>query len=97
VQDHNPASLTILDAFCRDVDDFLKQDPANVVAVHCRGGKGRTGMCICAWLLYSRMFTSAQLALDFFASRRTDQSLSLQSQGVETPSQCELQPTLFPH
>ena len=25
----------------------------NVLAVHCRGGKGRTGSLCCSWLLYS--------------------------------------------
>jgi hypothetical protein len=32
--------------FCVYLDDFLKQDKDNVVAVHCKGGKGRTGQMI---------------------------------------------------
>lgn len=40
--------------FCVFVDDFLRQNPENVLAVHCKGGKGRTGTMIVSWLLYQK-------------------------------------------
>jgi protein-tyrosine phosphatase len=40
--------------FCVYVDDFLKKSKDNVVAVHCKGGKGRTGTMVASWLLYSK-------------------------------------------
>jgi len=61
----------------------------NVIAVHCKGGKGRTGSFCSAWLFYrQKKRGSAQGALNLFALRRTDPSISTQHQvGVETPSQ----------
>ena len=51
------------------------------------GGKGRTGTMVCTWLLHSNAFPTADDALDYFASRRTDLSVGSKYQGVETPSQ----------
>lgn len=39
--------------------------PERVVAVHCKGGKGRTGTMICAWLVASKTFDTAADALDW--------------------------------
>jgi hypothetical protein len=38
--------------FCESVDQYLHLDPRNVVAVHCKAGKGRTGMLIACYLMY---------------------------------------------
>eukprot|EP00966_Prymnesium_polylepis_P070608 1640849-Prymnesium_polylepis.1 len=62
--------------------------PSRMVAVHCRGGKGRTGSLCCAWLLYTRTCDDADDALNMFALERTELSLgSRKLQGVDTPSQ----------
>eukprot|EP00118_Oscarella_pearsei_P015459 m.139826 g.139826 ORF g.139826 m.139826 type:complete len:227 (+) comp38282_c0_seq1:918-1598(+) len=62
-------------------------DPLNVVAIHCRGGKGRTGTLVSAWLLRSGVFDNAKASLQYFGERRTDFSEGSKFQGVETPSQ----------
>ncbi len=41
-----------------------------VVAVHCNHGKGRTGTCIIAYMLFTRQFQSAEDALTFYNKRR---------------------------
>ena len=74
-------------AFTQSVRSWLHADASNVIAVHCKGGKGRTGTMICCWLLESGSFESARDALEFFGKQRTDSSVGETFQGVETPSQ----------
>uniref|UniRef100_A0A0G4HA53 Uncharacterized protein n=1 Tax=Chromera velia CCMP2878 TaxID=1169474 RepID=A0A0G4HA53_9ALVE len=62
--------------FCLEAERFIRKDPANVIAVHCKGGKGRTGLMIGAWLLWSAAVSTAEEALDHFAERRTDDDLA---------------------
>lgn len=55
-------------------DDFLK-DP--VVAVHCKAGKGRTGLIICCFLLYTEMFDTVEEAIDHYDATRTKNKKAL--------------------
>ena len=47
--------------FCQSVHAYLLEDPDNVVAVHCKGGKGRTGTLICTWLVECGKFEEAEV------------------------------------
>ena len=38
--------LISLQAFCENAMEFQSRDPRNVIAVHCKGGKGRTGVMV---------------------------------------------------
>ncbi|KAM4859958.1 phosphatidylinositol 3,4,5-trisphosphate 3-phosphatase TPTE2-like [Thomomys bottae] len=87
IDDHNVPSLREMILLARDAADWLAKDPQNVIAVHCKGGKGRTGTMICACLLANGMFSTAKESLYYFGVRRTDKSKSKKFQGVETPSQ----------
>lgn len=51
--DHQPLLFEDSIKICRDIDEYLRKDPANVIAVHCKAGKGRTGQIICCYLLFS--------------------------------------------
>ncbi|KAL9973932.1 hypothetical protein ACROYT_G020453 [Oculina patagonica] len=87
IDDHNVPRLSQLLYFTHNVREWLDRDPKNVIAVHCKGGKGRTGTAICAWLIASGQFEQAKHSLEYFGHRRTDYSVGNQYQGVQTPSQ----------
>jgi PTEN phosphatase family protein len=72
--------------FAKDVKEFLEKDN-NVIAVHCKGGKGRTGTMICAWLIFNKQFDDSKDVLEYFGEQRTDKTIGTKYQGVETPSQ----------
>ena len=99
VQDHTPPSMNQLVDLCRSTHEFFQRKSAEsqaarkgerskaVVAVHCRGGKGRTGTAVVAWLLYSKQQPNSDVAMDFFAKKRTELTKKGKLQGIETPSQ----------
>ena len=72
-----------------DVKEWLQGGDGRkrVVALHCKGGKGRTGTMICAILINKGLFKGAMDTLQYFGQRRTDLNVSEQFQGVETYSQ----------
>jgi phosphatidylinositol-3,4,5-trisphosphate 3-phosphatase/dual-specificity protein phosphatase PTEN len=80
--DHNPPKIEDMDRFCDDVADWLRQDEHNVVAIHCKAGKGRTGVMICAFLMYAQIVPNAAAALLMYGSKRTSDA-----KGVTIPSQ----------
>jgi len=87
IQDHTPPTMVQFVQFLRDAQEFLHGLPGGIIAVHCKGGKGRTGSLCAAWLLYCKRAASAKAALKLFAKKRTDLYRGKALCGVETPSQ----------
>jgi protein-tyrosine phosphatase len=61
----------MIERFCQDASNWLEQDDANVVVVHCKAGKGRTGVMIASLLLYMGVATDSQQAITMYGSNRT--------------------------
>ena len=80
--DHHPPVLTQVGEFCEDVENWLAQNPDNIAAIHCKAGKGRTGVMICSFLVHQKRFPTAQEALDHYDDTRTQNR-----RGVTIPSQ----------
>lgn len=80
--DHEAPPLNILIPFCFDVKSWLDANESNVVAVHCKAGKGRTGTMLCCYLLFINFFNNSEKALKFFGAMRT-----INGKGVTIPSQ----------
>jgi phosphatidylinositol-3,4,5-trisphosphate 3-phosphatase/dual-specificity protein phosphatase PTEN len=79
--DHNPPPFDMIFAFCLDLDVWLKKDEKNVAAIHCKAGKGRTGVMICCYLVFSKYCNSTDDALKYYAKIRTKDN-----KGITIPS-----------
>ncbi|XP_042229285.1 phosphatidylinositol 3,4,5-trisphosphate 3-phosphatase TPTE2-like isoform X1 [Homarus americanus] len=87
IDDHNVPPLSDMVRFSANVREWMNKDEKNVIAVHCKGGKGRTGTMICVFLIDLGIFRDAEHCLGYFGDRRTDKNVASKFQGVETPSQ----------
>uniref|UniRef100_A0AC35U6U8 Phosphatase tensin-type domain-containing protein n=1 Tax=Rhabditophanes sp. KR3021 TaxID=114890 RepID=A0AC35U6U8_9BILA len=80
--DHHPPNLEMMAPFCKQVDEYMRKDPSNVIAVHCKAGKGRTGVMICAYLVHIDFFPNPRTCIDYYSCIRTKNN-----KGVTIPSQ----------
>ena len=81
-KDHEAPPLNLMKSFCEDAKKFLDEDKKNIVAVHCKAGKGRTGTMICCLLLYMNTFETAAECLQYYVMMRAENG-----KGVTIPSQ----------
>ena len=80
--DHNPCPVKLILDFCVDICLFLILNLDSVAAVHCKAGKGRTGVMICSYLIFSGLCKNSDEALNYYAIMRTTNK-----KGVTIPSQ----------
>ena len=67
---------------CLDALIYLCQDEENVIAIHCKAGKGRTGLAISCYMMFMEGCSDAYEAVHLFNSRRT-----YDMAGMKIPSQ----------
>ena len=72
----------LLIQLCRSLDEWLSTDPENVVGMHCKAGKGRTGLIIAIYLVHAAIAATANDGLFKFGHMRTQNG-----KGVTIPSQ----------
>mmetsp|Transcript_51278 Transcript_51278/g.133176 ORF Transcript_51278/g.133176 Transcript_51278/m.133176 type:complete len:427 (-) Transcript_51278:91-1371(-) len=80
--DHGAPPLMLVVAFCRSAKSWLLQSLENVVAVHCKAGKGRTGLMACCLVMHLGYQRTATDAIAFYNGRRTKDG-----RGLTVPSQ----------
>ena len=80
--DHNPCPIKLILEFCIDICIYLLKNPNSVAAVHCKAGKGRTGVMICSYLVFSHLCETSEKAFRYYARIRTKNNT-----GVTIPSQ----------
>ena len=81
-KDHEAPPLNLMRPFCEDAKNYLDEDEQNVIAVHCKAGKGRTGTLICCLLMYMNVFKTSDECLQYYGMMRVENG-----KGVTIPSQ----------
>ena len=80
--DHAPCPIKLILDFCVDICLYLTCNPRGVACIHCKAGKGRTGVMIVCYLIFSGLCQNSDEALSHYAKQRT-----LNNKGVTIPSQ----------
>jgi phosphatidylinositol-3,4,5-trisphosphate 3-phosphatase/dual-specificity protein phosphatase PTEN len=93
--DHSPPPLALMRPLVRSLAAFLAEDARNVAVVHCKAGKGRTGMVVSALLVRLGIAPTAPSALGMFGDERMDAATasvngSLRFHGL-TPTSLQLE------
>lgn len=57
LDDHNCPTMRQLSDAIESIQSWLSADSANVAVIHCKGGKGRTGCLVSAYLVYAGTYT----------------------------------------
>lgn len=68
--DHHAPALDKICSICKAMDTWMNADSHNVVVIHNKGNRGRTGVVVAAYMHYSNISASADQALDRFAMKR---------------------------
>ncbi|BAF29653.1 phosphatidylinositol 3,4,5-trisphosphate 3-phosphatase and protein-tyrosine-phosphatase PTEN2A [Oryza sativa Japonica Group] len=80
--DHNCPPIQLVISFCHSAYSWLKEDIENVVVVHCKAGKARTGLMISSLLLYLKFFPTAEESIEYYNQKRC-----VDGKGLILPSQ----------
>ncbi|KAI3813233.1 hypothetical protein L1987_17952 [Smallanthus sonchifolius] len=68
--DNHVPPLQMVKEFCESVHSWLSSDTNNIVVIHCMAGKGRTGLMVCSYLVYTGMSAEEALQVTIPSQRR---------------------------
>ena len=70
-KDHNPCPIKMILEFCVDITLYLIKNQDSIAAIHCKAGKGRTGVMICSYLIFSNLCSNSEESFEHYAKART--------------------------
>ncbi|XP_068170656.1 tensin-2-like isoform X2 [Antennarius striatus] len=68
--DFHAPPLDRICAVCKAMENCLTSDPQNVVVLHCKGNKGKTGVIVAAYMHYSKISAGVDQVLTTVAMRK---------------------------
>ncbi|EMD43473.1 phosphatidylinositol-3,4,5-trisphosphate 3-phosphatase [Entamoeba histolytica HM-3:IMSS] len=80
--DHHPPKFNFLLQIVNEIVNYLNEDQMNTAVIHCRAGRGRTGIVVCSVLLALGKAKNTEESLYLFGERR-----SKKKRGVTAPCQ----------
>jgi len=69
--DHEPCPIKLILEFCIDVVLYLIRNKDGICAIHCKAGKGRTGVMIVSYMIFSGICQNSDEALKVFSNLRS--------------------------
>ena len=69
--DHEPCPIKLILEFCVDVCLYLIRNPDGLCAIHCKAGKGRTGVMIVSYMIFAGICKNSEEALKVFGQLRS--------------------------
>ena len=85
--DHEAPPLALARALCLEAAAWLRAHPANVAVVHCKAGKGRTGLALCCLMLW--LHASGDAALACFSPAALEDGSGCEGGGEEATAAAE--------
>eukprot|EP01127_Copromyxa_protea_P003943 TRINITY_DN136_c0_g2_i1.p1 TRINITY_DN136_c0_g2~~TRINITY_DN136_c0_g2_i1.p1 ORF type:complete len:377 (-),score=44.72 TRINITY_DN136_c0_g2_i1:600-1592(-) len=80
--DHHPPPISLYLECVQTIYNWINGGPSRVIVVHCKAGRGRTGVAICGYFLYAGLFDTSIEAIKYFNKMR-----SKEGQNLVLPSQ----------
>ena len=92
-RDHAVPPIELTRDFCTSAKRWLDADPKNVVCIHCKAGKGRSGIMAACLLLRAGDAPDARAAMELYDTRRATDARGLT---VTSQRKCETTPRMTP-
>ena len=76
-EDHQSCPVKLMLEFCVDACLYILGNPDRVGVVHCKAGKGRTGIMVCGYLLFTGIAKNSTQAFEYYGVRRSKDDIGI--------------------